>query len=90
MNIEIQAAGITRVDLKINGSGFAACVLSEKDFLFMRMNGNHAVPRLMDIINAPVDLEAVTQFMVAHPLVYEGIGRRFFQKWAADTAWGLE
>lgn len=84
LNIELQATGVTRFDLKVNKTGFAGCVLSETDLLFMRMNGNHAIPRLLEIIKAPTGVDEVAQFMTEHPLVYEGIGRKYFQKWVQD------
>lgn len=49
MNIDVQCEGIGRIDLKVDDSGYAACVFS-RELLFVRMNGNHAVPRLMGFI----------------------------------------
>lgn len=49
MNIDVQCDGISRIDLKVDDSGFAACTFT-RELLFVRMNGNHVVPRLMGFI----------------------------------------
>lgn len=49
INFDYETDGIARLDLKNNRSGFAACVFS-RELLFVRMNGDHVVPRLMGFI----------------------------------------
>lgn len=50
VNIDFEAQSIGRVDFKINESGFAYGIFTERDLIFLRMNGNHAYPRLVDFI----------------------------------------
>lgn len=50
VNIDFEAQSIGRVDFKINESGFACGIFTERDLIFLRMNGNHAFPRLVDFI----------------------------------------
>lgn len=49
-NMNFDLSGFCRVDLKVEESGYAACILSEKDLVFVRMNGNHSIPRLENFI----------------------------------------
>lgn len=49
LNIDLEADRLGRVDLKFNESGFGALVFS-RELLFMKMNGNHTVPRLLGFI----------------------------------------
>lgn len=50
LNFEISGDGLLRVDVKVNESGFAAATFSNRDLIFVRMNGNHAFPRLLGLI----------------------------------------
>lgn len=43
MNINVEAIGLGRMDVKVNDSGYAACIFG-RDLLFVQMDGNHAVP----------------------------------------------
>lgn len=49
LNFNVAADGIGRMDVKLNASGYAAMVFT-RELLFVRMNGNRAVPRLMGFI----------------------------------------
>lgn len=60
------------MDLKVDESGFACCVFTERDLIFVRMNGNHAFPRICDYIataarQLPVTAAQVTTFVAEHP-----------------------
>lgn len=90
LNIDLQTRGVGRVDLKIDESGFACCLFSEKDLLFVRLNGNHAVPRLMDLLKDSIGPDEVNEFLRANPRFNNGIGRVFFQNWVARHEWGLK
>lgn len=91
LNIEVQAKeDIIRLDFKIENSGFACGVFSRKDLLFMRMNGNHAMPRLMDIINATPTEEEVNGFLVGNHQFREKVGKTFFMAWVQLHQWGLK
>lgn len=91
LNIEVQAKeDIIRADFKIENSGFACGVFSRKDLLFMRMNGNHAMPRLMDIVNATPTEEKVTGFLVDNHSFRDKIGKTFFKAWVQLHEWGLK
>lgn len=52
INIDLQMDGIGRIDLKVNDSGFASCVFSAKELLFVRMNGPSVFPHLFGLIEA--------------------------------------
>lgn len=80
-NIDLEGDGIIRLDLKVDNSGFACCSFSEKDLLFVRMNGNHTFPKL---------LVAAKEEVNANEHQKNEIGRRFFAKWAITHEWGLK
>lgn len=68
MNIELNDPALARVDFKIDDSGFACATFTDRDLLFVRMNGNHAFPRLLDFIASesrllPVSAQQVTTFL---------------------------
>lgn len=48
IDFDAPATALARVDVKIEDSGFACAIFSERDLLFVRMNGNHAFPRLCE------------------------------------------
>lgn len=75
--------GIGRIDLKVDDSGFAACVLSDKELLFVRMNGHHSVPRLLDFMDRLVPVSALNS-----PEVKNMVGRQFFREWCEAHGWG--
>lgn len=50
VNIELLDSGIGRADFKVQNSPFAAGFFTDRDLLFMRVNGNHAHPRLLGAI----------------------------------------
>lgn len=76
--------GIGRIDLKIGESGNAACVLSDKELLFIRMNGHHSVPRLQAFMDKLVPSAALNS-----PEVKNMVGRQFFREWCEIHGWGL-
>lgn len=85
LNIDIGSEDSTiRIDLKIENSGFAACVLSKKELLCVRMNGNHFVPRLQGVIANEA------QHLLEMPDVKERVGRIFFREWVGKHEWGLK
>lgn len=55
LNIDMEGNGIVRFDMKIENSDFAFCILSEKDLLFIRMNGNHFLPKLQALLNDEIE-----------------------------------
>lgn len=70
LNIDLDYDGFGRVDLKIDNSGFACCVMNEKYLLFVRMNGNHVFPKLVESIrgqieSAPTSFERVMDFWIS-------------------------
>lgn len=76
-----------RIAMKIENGGFAACVFS-RELLFVRMNGNHAVPRLLGFIeNEAVRLAENLPVKMEQKRV---IGLEFFQEWTERTEWGLK
>lgn len=78
LNFEIEGEGIDRIDLKIDQSGHAACVFTKNELLFMRMNGNHCVPRLEGFIGNQVEQAKKES------------GKRFFAKWVEEHEWGMK
>lgn len=91
MNVEIQAKeDIIRTDFEINNSGFACGIFSRNDLLFLRMNGNHAMPRLMDVINKPPTKDEVDDFLVQNQQFRAKIGKEFFSTWVQIHEWGLK
>lgn len=74
LNIDVRCTGIGRIDLKVDESGFAACVFS-RELLFVRMNGNHAVPRLLGYIEA--EKARLSQMFDAQ---CPEIGKAYFEK----------
>lgn len=64
LNIDIGrgATGVGRIDLKIDESGFGGCVFSNTELLFIKMNGNHTVPRLEGFIENEIQREIEARF----------------------------
>lgn len=79
INIDVRCNGIGRIDLKIDESGYAACVFS-RELLFVRMNGNHSVPRLLGFIENEKE-----QIKREHVAELPAIGKAFFQKWFFES-----
>lgn len=52
LNINFEGSALARVDLKINSSPIAGAFFTERDLIFIRMNGNHAFPRMCEHINS--------------------------------------
>lgn len=95
INVDIEFDGVARVDVKVNDSGCACCIFGEKDLLFVRMNGNHAHPKLMQMVEheinrAPANFERVMEYMDANPNAAKNIGQRFFADWATQHEWGMK
>lgn len=95
LNVDLNVDGLGRIDIKIDDTGFACCVFTDKDLLFVRMNGNHAVPRLNDFIQTEFDRSVpndnqVKKFLRAKPEVKDKIGKKFFERWVLRHEWGLK
>lgn len=82
LNIDVDVVGIGRMDIKVNESGFAACVFS-RELLFVRMNGNHAVPRLAGFIEYEKERFLRNPSNFNHPAMDEVFKARFRQ-WFMD------
>lgn len=67
-------AGIGRIDLKVDESGCAACVFSNNELLFVRMNGNRVVPKLEGFIEQEIYRRVAK--------VKDDIGRKYLLDWA--------
>lgn len=65
--------GIGRIDLKVDDSGCAACVISNSELLFIRFNGNRVVPRLEGFIQNETSRRI-------EEVKYD-IGKQFFNRW---------
>lgn len=73
LNIDMEMDGVGRVDLKIDESGCAACVFSNTELLFIRMNGNHVVPRLEGFIE--------NEKQRANEAAKDEIGKKYLDDW---------
>lgn len=83
LNFDFKLNGIGRIDLKIDESGFAACIFSNSELLFVRMNGNYSVPRLLGFIRNEAE-----HLLMDDTNAKKQIGTKFFQKWVGITKWG--
>lgn len=95
LNIDLELDGIGRADLKIDESGFACCSFTNRDLLFIRMNGNHAMPRFIEYIrkeinHSPISNEGIKEYLSLNPSLYKKIGKLFFRKWVQASQWGLK
>lgn len=54
LNGDGDGSGLLRIDMKLDESGFAAALFSNRDLIFVRMNGNHAVPRLLGLMETKI------------------------------------
>lgn len=80
VHFDFRGNGTGRVDMKIGESGFAACFFTDAQLLFLRMNGNHAAPRLEEFIQReslrlPVSQEQVERYLRLHPRFENFVGR---------------
>lgn len=104
LNVDFTGTGLGRVDIKFDDSGFACLTFSDKDLLFVRMNGNHSFPRLTEHIEAEIwrsvsagrvaayierNPQFLNSFFENHTEIFEIFGRRFFQNWVRNHEWGL-
>lgn len=72
LNIDFEGTALARVDLKINTSPIAAAFFTERDLIFIRMNGNHTLPRLKEHIQneaagVPLTEQQVLAYVNQHP-----------------------
>lgn len=75
LNFNVNVDGMARVDVKVNASGYAAMVFS-RELLFVRMNGNRAVPRLMGFIQNEKDAHLRN--------MKKAVGKAYFRKVFAE------
>lgn len=92
INIEIGVGGFGRLDLKVDQSGYAALVFSNKDLLFVKMNGNHTVPRLEGYIEFEKK-KMIEEFQNdpegINDEAFQKIGQTWFQRLVSRTSWLL-
>lgn len=86
VNIDLtDDASIFRVDVKVDTSAFACLVFTEKDLLFVRMNGNHSHPRLIDAINETVgkatSFDSIINLLDSKEQMKQRIWQRLFRGW---------
>lgn len=85
LNFDVETLGIGRIDLKIDDSGYCACVFAEKDLLFVRMNGHHSLPRLETFIRNEMVRLSETDMQLK-----QKIGKEFFEECVQEHEWGLK
>lgn len=92
LNIELNGPHIARVDVKVDDSSFACMVFTEKDLLFVRMNGNHVVPRLIDFMEIEAEKSMTAAKVVGiierNVAIKKIVWRRLFQKWFFNGFFG--
>lgn len=86
LHINVSGVGIGRVDLKVDESGFAACVFSDIQLMFVRMNGNHIVPRLNEFFQreferTDLSVEKVRTYVRDNPLFAREVAKKFISDW---------
>lgn len=90
LNFEIGENSLGRLDLKIDSSGYAGCVFSGRDLLFVKMNGNHTISRLEGFIDAE-SRKMLDAFLVNPEQInndaFEQLGKKLFQKLVHTTSW---
>lgn len=91
LNVDLRGDGIGRIDVKVDKSGFACCLFSSKELLFVRMNGHHVVPRFTEFINdeARKLQPTIGELLDANPGIRKQIGEKFFEEWTKTHEWGL-
>lgn len=75
-----------RFDLRVDNGEFVAYVLSDTQLLFIRMNGNHAIPRLeafmkREFDRIPLSCEKVDEFLEQNQEYKKEVARDFIQQW---------
>lgn len=92
LNIDmVNFDGLGRFNLKVEESGYAACVFTERDLLFVRMNGHHSVPRLLTFIENRLE-RLVASPDIANwisPEIKDMIFRQLFRTWFETEFLGL-
>lgn len=85
LNINIWGQNILRMDMKVDESTFACLVFSELDLLFVRMNGNHAYPRLLEVMQEEVDkatsFDSIATILDSKVELKTRIWKRLFRNW---------
>lgn len=85
LNIDLNGTHIARVDVKVDDSSFACLVFTDKDLLFVRMNGNHAVPRLIDFMESEAErslnAEKVVGIIGRNAAIKKTVWRSLFRTW---------
>lgn len=61
MNIDFNGTALARIDFKINESSVAGAFFTERDLLFVPMNGNHVYPRLCEHISSAASILPLTE-----------------------------
>lgn len=92
LNIDFDGPALARIDMKINDSAHAAAFFTDRDLLFIRMNGNHVHPRLCEVIrseasNMPATEAQVTEFMDNNPDFSNKLEKESFQRLVQATQW---
>lgn len=90
LNIDIGSNGLGRLDLKVDESGYGACVFSAKDLLFIKMNGNHTFPRVESSIRSEsikMCMAAVDNPNILPKDVYEKLGKEWFKTLVRTSSW---
>lgn len=72
LNIDFEGTALGRVDFKINTSPIAAGFFTQHNLVFVRMNGNHAFPRLKELVQSeaarmPLTEQQVLDFISENP-----------------------
>lgn len=86
LHFDISGVGIGRVDLKVDESGFAACIFSDLQLMFVRMNGNHVVPRLNEFVQREIDrteipIERMRHYICSNPTFAREIAQNYILDW---------
>lgn len=77
MHIDVNVSGVGRIDLKVDDGGVAACVFSNGELLFVRMNGNRVVPRLEGFIQHEANRHL--------EMMKDGIGKKYLDDWLKNN-----
>lgn len=67
-------------------SGFAACIFSDVQLMFIRMNGNHVYPRLQEFVRrecerAEVTIEKAQAYVRAHQSFAREVAQTYIADW---------
>lgn len=85
-HIDVSGDGIGRIDLKVDESGFAACIFSDIQLLFVRMNGNHVVQRLDEFVQRECDrtdvpIGKMREYARANPNFAREVAQNYISDW---------